>query len=38
MKPLVVIMGVSGSGKSTAGELLTRELGVPFADAAAMDS
>lgn len=28
----MVIMGVSGSGKSTVGELLGRRLGVPFID------
>ena len=33
MKPLVVIMGVSGSGKSTIGTLLASALEVPFADA-----
>ncbi|MCB1281625.1 MAG: gluconokinase [Salinibacterium sp.] len=33
MKPLLVVMGVSGSGKSTVGELLAADLGVPFADA-----
>ena len=32
-KPLVVVIGVSGSGKSTVGELLARRLGVPYADA-----
>ena len=31
--PLLVVMGVSGSGKSTVGELLASELAVPFADA-----
>lgn len=31
--PLVVVMGVSGSGKSTVGEWLAGALGVPFADA-----
>lgn len=38
MKPLVVVMGVSGSGKSTVGELLAEALGVPFADADALHS
>ena len=32
MRPLVV-MGVSGSGKSTVGAALAQRLGVPFADA-----
>jgi len=31
--PLVVVMGVSGSGKSTVGAALAQRLGVPFADA-----
>lgn len=31
--PLVVVMGVSGSGKSTVGALVAEELDVPFADA-----
>ena len=31
--PLVVVMGVSGSGKSTVGALLAERLGVPFLDA-----
>ena len=30
--PLVVVMGVSGSGKSTVGEALAVEFGVPFLD------
>lgn len=33
MKPLIVVLGVSGSGKSTVGRLLAGELDVPFADA-----
>ncbi|MDT5278391.1 MAG: gluconokinase [Mycobacterium sp.] len=32
-RPVVVVMGVSGSGKSTVGAALARRLGVPFADA-----
>lgn len=31
--PLVVVMGVSGSGKSTVGAALAQRLGVPYADA-----
>jgi len=31
--PLVVVMGVSGSGKSTVGAALGQRLSVPFADA-----
>jgi gluconokinase len=31
--PLVVVMGVSGSGKSTVGILLAERLGVPYAEA-----
>jgi gluconokinase len=30
--PLVVVMGVSGCGKSTVGSALAHRLGVPFAD------
>jgi len=33
MTPLVLVMGVSGAGKSTVGSLLAARLGVPFADA-----
>jgi len=33
MTPLLVVMGVSGSGKSTIGRLLAEKLGVPFTDA-----
>jgi gluconokinase len=32
-RPLIVVMGVSGSGKSTVGAALAQRLGVPFADA-----
>ena len=32
-KPLVLVMGVSGAGKSTVGALLAARLGAPFADA-----
>lgn len=31
--PLLVVMGVSGSGKSTVGAALAQRLGAPFADA-----
>ncbi|WP_333738561.1 gluconokinase [Streptomyces sp. IBSBF 2806] len=31
--PVVVVMGVSGSGKSTVGRLLAQRLGVPFLEA-----
>ncbi|MEP6482439.1 MAG: gluconokinase [Rhodoglobus sp.] len=31
--PLLVVMGVSGSGKSTVGVLIAQRLGVPFVDA-----
>jgi gluconokinase len=33
MIPLLVVMGVSGSGKSTVGAALAQRLRVPFADA-----
>ncbi|MBL6456382.1 gluconokinase [Belnapia sp. T6] len=33
MSHLVLVMGVSGAGKSTVGSLLAQRLGVPFADA-----
>jgi gluconokinase len=32
-RPLVTVMGVSGSGKTTVGAALAQRLGVPFADA-----
>ncbi|HEU5471141.1 MAG TPA: gluconokinase [Actinophytocola sp.] len=33
MHPIVVVMGVSGSGKTTVGQALADRLGVPFAEA-----
>ncbi len=33
MTPLVVVMGVSGAGKSTVGQAIAAGLGLPFADA-----
>jgi gluconokinase len=33
MRPLLLVMGVSGAGKSTVGPRLAAALGVPFADA-----
>ncbi|MGG7465525.1 MULTISPECIES: gluconokinase [unclassified Plantibacter] len=36
--PLVVVMGVSGSGKSTTGVLIADRLGVPFVDADSLHS
>lgn len=33
MHPLVIVMGVSGVGKSTVGSALAERLGVPFVDA-----
>ncbi|GAB6052825.1 gluconokinase [Magnetospira thiophila] len=32
-RPIVIVMGVSGSGKSTVGKALADELGLPFLDA-----
>ena len=31
--PLIIVMGVSSSGKSTVGRLLAQKLNIPFADA-----
>ncbi len=36
--PLIVVMGVSGSGKTTIGQLLAARLGVPFEDADSLHS
>ncbi|HEY8296240.1 MAG TPA: shikimate kinase, partial [Micrococcaceae bacterium] len=30
--PRIVVMGVSGSGKTTIGALVAHELGIPFID------
>ncbi|GAA1001379.1 gluconokinase [Subtercola frigoramans] len=38
MADLVIVAGVSGSGKSTVGEALALELGVPFVDADSLHS
>lgn len=35
-RPQVVVMGVSGSGKSTVGEQVAHRLGVPFVDGDAL--
>lgn len=31
-RPIIILMGVSGSGKTTVGELLSQQTGVPFFD------
>lgn len=33
MSPVIVVMGVSGSGKTTVGRALAERLGVPYAEA-----
>ncbi len=33
MKPLILVMGVSGTGKSTIGKMLAEKIEVPFYDA-----
>jgi len=38
LRPLVVVMGVSGSGKTTVGRALAVRLGIEFADADAFHS
>ena len=35
-QPSVVVMGVSGSGKTTVGELIAQRIGVPFVDGDAL--
>jgi len=37
-RPVIVVMGVAGSGKTTVGQLLARRLGVPYAEADAFHS
>ena len=32
MKPLILVMGVSGSGKTTVGQLLAQQIELPFYD------
>lgn len=32
LKPRIIVMGVSGCGKTTIGDLVARQLGVPFVD------
>ncbi len=38
MKPLIVVMGVAGSGKSTIGSQAARKLDLPFVDADSLHS
>ena len=35
-KPRIIVMGVSGCGKTTIGDLVARELGIPFIDGDAL--